>query len=345
MTWLDMAIKVLWSGISFLLIAGICFWLVSALLRRLRVRREREHAISIHHKANFRAFYYLAVEAPPQPALRFRLMAGNLPLVEVSRPAADVKVVAAPPAKAPKTTGKPAKTASPASSPLPHPAQQKIAEGGNKAMAKAGSLANMLGALAGLLPGGLGDGVRQQQEEIRQAQVQAASAAQAPQQAKQRVTVIQSESQKLGVKPPAAKQAAASPAASPSPSAVTVSPVVAQVEQVAGADAPQVNPVQHPFGEFYCVQTVELDPDQTLPLKLVISPAARQAPVGSFAYTLHLQAVPLEHFQEKIPVLSRRGAVHYAPVAAWRSFMPGFAGVLALLLGLLSWFYLLDLIW
>lgn len=332
------------SIFSFALIAGISYLLVSWLWQRLSVRHEREHQINIHHKANFRASYYLAVEAPQQPALRFRFMAGNLPLAEISQPAAaNARVVANSPVKV--AAGKPAKTVSAApATASSHPIQQQALEGTSKAVAKTGTFANLLGALAGLLPGSLGENARKAQEGVRQGQVKAAKAVQAPKQAQQRITVLQSESQKLGGANPAGARQAIPSAAKPTSSAVTSHTVDIQADETISPDTP-ANPIQHPFSGLYCVQTFELDPEQTLPLKLMISSATRQPPVGSFPYTLHLQVVPLENLQEKIPVLSRRGTVHYASVAAWRSFIPGFVGLLLFLICFFAWACLLVLIW
>jgi hypothetical protein len=116
------------------------------------------------------------------------------------------------------------------------------------------------------------------------------------------------------------------------------------VEDADSEDEP-VNKIQHPFGELYCVQTVELDPNQTLPIKLVISANKRLRPIGSFAYKLHAQVVPLERLQEKIPVLSSSGVVYYAPVAAWRSLLPLFAALFVFLFSLLIWFLLFAMFW
>lgn len=343
-------IKAGWSIVFFTLIAGILFLLVSWMRQRLRVRYEREHQINIHHKANFRSFYYLAVDAPQHPILRFCLMAGGLPLVEVPQPVIEeqLAVVSITPPKVAKTTEKPAKTVShtPASSSQPIGMGQKVTDSSSQAVAKTGTLANLLGALAGLLPGSLGESVKRRQEEVRQAQVTASKAAHAPKQAQQRMTVLQTESQKLGANSSPAKQPAAIPAAAKQTSSTIASAVIdtPQVDQSGSADAP-VNPLKHPFPGLYCVQTVELDPEQSLPLKLIISSTNGRPLIGSFAYNIHLQAVPLDHFQEKIPVLFRRGMVHFAPVSNLRSFISSFLSLLAFLLGLVFWFYLLALLW
>jgi hypothetical protein len=328
MNWFDIdtAIKGLLSFTAFLLVIGVFYLLGWWLWRILRVRQERKHTLNIQHHANFRAFYYLAVESP-ELGLRFQFLAGDKPLVEVVH-----LTTAAPEEKKAKTPA--AKTAQKSPSAI-----EGAVDSGKEVMVKVGIFANIMGMVASFLPGSLGAKIKERQEQVKQTQQKALATAQAPQDAKRRLDALQSESQKLGVKAPDVKLPAA---ASPSQGQRASGTPAHSAALEAGSPAQTVAP---PFEGLYCVQTVDLEPGQTLPIQLKIDALTRRRPVGSFAYTIHLQAMPAESLPEKLPHLSKRGTAHFASVAGWRFWMPGFSALLVFLLGLMSWLYLVAMIW
>ena len=147
---IDLSIKILFSMIVLLLLVTSLALLAGWLGRRLRVHRDREHHLNLHHRANFRAFYYLAVESA-EPALHFQFLSGNTPLVEVSRlvSVATVKMPVAP-----------SKGSTPQSVAVnriqPTAVAGKAMDAGKQVSQKAGALSGLMGAVAAILPGDLG---------------------------------------------------------------------------------------------------------------------------------------------------------------------------------------------
>jgi len=333
--WMGLATKILMSIISLLFVAGVSFVLAWWLWHKLLVKRDREHLIHLHHRANFRAFYYLAIESA-DPSLRFQFLAGKKPLAVVSppdnMPAVETKT------KAPVTKAQASTIASRSvGKPL---VPEKALKVGKQAAGKVGVFAGLLGALAGILPGSMGRKLKEQQEAARKVQMDSTKALQAPRDVQLKLDAVQKASQKLGVKVPAAQQPASS-----SVSVTGADSIPTSNSASSGSPVIPIGGAPHSFNGLYCAQTVDVEPGQTLPVTLRIGTRMRRYPIGSFGYTIRLQVVPAEPLQEKLHISSQRGTVNFAPVAVWRYWLPGFSSLLVALLGLLSLLNLALIIW
>jgi hypothetical protein len=190
-----------------------------------------------------------------------------------------------------------------------------------------------LGGLGNLLPGSLGNKLKSQGAAIRGVQTKALRTTQAPISAQRKVDALKREGGRVtggakgGGSTIRGKQA----------------PMGPQVRDAAVSKQHRraQTSTEHTTG-VYRVQTVEVDPGESLSLNLHIGSKKRRYPGGSFLYTIQSQQKPLESVDVEIPPVSSRGTVHFKSIAAWRYWLPLIISGMVVVMTLLSLIYYLT---
>lgn len=336
------------SGFIFIYLLNTIF--VPLLQAWFQTQVERAHSVQIHHKANFRAYYYIAVE-PLQPGFKFQLKAGEIPLAELPQTTEPDQPQPSPTTEAKSTkTQQPAKAADQNKNDKSAQISQQAIDAGNKAMVKVGILANMFGALANILSlvPGVGVFFRQNQENLRQGQEKIFHAAQAPKMTKQSLEALQADTYRLGgvqpVKNTPDKNTAQSTTVQPGSASFTLKQ--AEPVKFTGAIAEaSSSSSSRPYNGLYCVKTAELEPEQTISLKLIASPVSGKYQAGSFSYILHAQVMPTDPIEEKIKEISRHGLIHYKPIHLAQTALPALVYSLLGLTFALAYLFILSITW
>jgi pyruvate/2-oxoglutarate dehydrogenase complex dihydrolipoamide acyltransferase (E2) component len=339
MPFAEIALKIIFSSLAVLLVTSFSFLLILISNRLLRVRADRKHNIHIENRGNCRSIYSLGVSSE-DPGLRFSLFVKDVPLVKIQTPQPDAQEQAAPAQESPQAdspTPAPAKPAS-ASSAAPSVNTGTAVKSGQKAAAKAGTIASLLGAIGQLLPGSLGAGLRAQSARARDVQTNTSRAVQAPQTMQNQVGAVSKESGKL---------VGAKPANSSLPAQSTHSRPLTQTTAIAtspGASA-SARPAQARPASAYLVQTPELAPAQAFDLTLKIGAAKKRYPAGSFAYIIESQQFALDFPEANSAPVRRQGVVHFEKIGIWRYWIPAFTNLLVLLAGSAALILVIIRIW
>jgi hypothetical protein len=335
----EIVLKIIFSSMTFLLLAAFSFILILLSNRLLRVRADRKHSIQIANHGNCRSIYSLAISSD-QPDLRFSLFIKDVPLVEIQTAAPDAQEQATPaqantPADSPAPA--PVKTAN-AKPAAPSVNSDAAVKSGQKAAAKAGTIASLLGAIGQLLPGSLGAGLRAQSARARDVQTKTSRAVQAPQTMQNQVGAVSKESGKL---------VGAKPAKSSLPAQATHARPLTQTTAIAtspGASASS-QPAQARPASGYLVQTPELAPAQAFDLTLKIGAAKKRYPAGSFAYIIESQQFALDFPEANSAPIRRQGVVHFEKIGIWRYWIAPFTNLLILLAGSAALILVIVRIW
>lgn len=335
----EIALKIIFSSLAFLLLAAFSFLLILLTNRLLRVRGDRKHNIHIKNRGNCRSIYSLAISSD-EPGLRFSFFVKDVPLVEIQNINADAQEQAAPAQESSQVDSPapiPAKPAS-ASSAAPSVNTGTAVKSGQKAAAKAGTVASLLGALGQLLPGSLGAGLRTQSSHARKVQTNTSRAVQAPQTMQNQVGAVSKESGKL---------AGARPTTSSVPARTAHSRPLTHTSAAATSTgaAASAQPAQARPGSAYLVQTPELAPAQSFDLTLKIGTAKRRYPAGSFAYIIESQQFALDFPEASSAPVRRQGIVHFGKIGIWRYWIPAFINLLVLLAGIAALILVIMRIW
>jgi hypothetical protein len=339
MDWSQLVLKLLMTGIAFLILFSLCVALVIGLHRALSVKHERKHELKLTNRGNFLSLFYLSVTSV-EPALSFEFLLNGIPLA-AAPPLDDPELEVSEPAFSadPLSAGQPAKSASagPQKSDQKKPAlvPAGAVKGGQAVAAKAGGIASLLGTLGALLPGSMGSGLRSQSAALRETQSNTLSAVQAPVNAQRRVDSLQQESGRMaGVKP-----AAAPLQAKGSKPAVGSAAPRAQSVHSRLVGPRDVSPVE------YLVQTQPLEPGETLSLVLKIGSLKKRAPAGTFAYLVKSQQLPVEKLSgEPVPVL-KHGVVNFPRVEIWRYWLAPVTNTLIIATLLFASIFVFRMIW
>lgn len=323
MPWIELVLHLLFSAIGTLLIGLTGFLLALLFWRILRVKADREHAISLENKGNCRSIYYLEVKSP-EPSLRFTLLFNKLPLAAVYLPGETDELVESETAEnLPPQTGqsesKPASTISATSG------VDAAAKAGHSVASKAGQSASFLEQIGNLLPGSLGRKFKQQASVGRSIQTNSLRTSRAPQTFQRQVSALQPKGN--GKQPKVVdKQSVA-------------------VDRVAAASSPQQSKVSVSAEEYYSVQTPVIEPGQSINLSLRIGTHRRYYPKGSFPYTIEALPVNSDFPNAVAMPIIKNGTVHFNPVGMWRYFLPAFSTVTFILMTLTALLFLYRFIW
>ncbi len=360
---IQIILKLLLTGMAFLVLSIVCAALMILFSRILKVKRDREHVIYLTNRGNFISYFLLSVTSP-ENNLQFNLSLNGVPLVPVfiappapvaaAQPAVEQPVVEQPRASQPQ---KPAPATS-ANSDQKKPAinTDGALKAGQAAAGKVGGMAAFLGTLGDLIPGSLGSSLRTRSAALRATQGNALSTMQAPVSAQHDLDSLKQQSGKLAnVKPAAAGQMpakpavtsqAAQPAAQP-PAQNMAANVSGPLQTTSGAPVTPPRPVAEKIaapGE-YVVQTQPLEPGDSYSLVLRIGPQKKRYPEGTFGYTLKSLQQPVENLTgEPVPV-ARQGVVNFPHVAAWRYWLVPALNILFFTMLLFASFYLFRIIW
>jgi hypothetical protein len=335
MLWTQMVLKVLFTAISFIVLSGLCIFLVVRIQRALVVNNKREHVIKLTNQGNFTSIFVLTV-ASVEKMLSFHLTSNGVPLIPAP-------VLEFPAQAIPGQAGQAAARTAQKTGGQPGPNMGGALKGGQAVAAKAGLVATMLGTLGALLPGSLGSGLRAQSQALREAQTSTMAATQAPVNAQRRVEALQHESSKLGggqAKPASTntggKTITLSQPAS-QPAAAAASPL--QSSPSAPVAAPKATP------GLIRVQTPPLAPGAGLSLVLRIGSPRQHYPQGSFTYTLSSEQQPVEPLDGAAQPVTRKGLVHFPHIALWRYWLAPLFNFLAIASLLFSLIVIFRFIW
>ena len=340
MDWSQLALKVLLTGISFIILVVISVWLIVRIQRALVVKNKREHVIKMTNQGNFSSIFSLSVVSV-EKMLSFKLLLNDIPLmavpqIENSRPISAGQNMAQAGSLAQQNTDK-----------KPGANMSAAVKSGQAVAAKAGLVATLMGTLGALLPGSLGSNLRAQSEALRAAQSNTLAAAQAPVNAQRRVEALQQESGKLvGVKPTAST---GGPPQSKQPVAQSASSAAySQAVYFSSAAAKKAVP------GVYMVQTQPLDPGDGLSLVLRIGSPRQHYPEGTFAYTLSSQQLAVAALAGEQPnknqgialePVTRQGVVNFPHVDIWRYWLAPVTNLLVVATLLFTLIFIFRFIW
>lgn len=341
MDWSQQVLKVLSTGIIFIMLAAICILLIVRIQRVLAIENKREHMFKLSNQANFTSVFNLSVVSV-EKIFSFQILLNNIPLIVVPQQAE----VSQPLLAASSTTaaGQPAQNKTGDA----HTANRQIGtnnmkegavKSGKAVAAKAGLLASIMSTIASLLPGSLGSNLRAQSETLRQAQSNTQAAIQAPEDAKRKMEVLQQQSGKLaGTKP------TATISAPPKTQQPTARSDASSANSQAGYPHPKATKKAVPG--FYMVQTQPVDPGDSLSLMLRIETPKQRRLVGTFAYTLSSQQLPLEALggAEQSPV-TKPGVLHFPHIDVWRYWLAPISSLLVIAVFLFTATLIYRIIW
>ncbi len=343
MDWSQLALKILLTGILFIILAVICILLITRIQRWLTVENKREHIVKLSNQGNFTSVFNLSVVSVEQ-IFSFKFLLNDIPLIavpqtEISQSLSDD--VNTTPSEQPvqkNTTEKKAEIKADKKT----SAAGGLVKGGQAVAAKAGMLASFMSTLASLLPGNLGSNLRTQSETLRGAQSSAQTVAQAPVNAQRRAESLQQQGGKLsGAKPAATKTGNPPNVNVQQPEAHSSAPtfVHSQSERQMLTAARKVTP------GVYMVQTQPVEPGADLSLMLRIEALKRSRPDGTFAYTLSSQQLPVETLEGELPPVIKQGVLYFSHIHIWRYWLAPVVNLLVIATLLSTLIFIVRFIW
>jgi hypothetical protein len=366
--WTQLVIKVLLTGISFLILFIICELLVIRIHAALKVKTDREHVIKLTNRGNFPSVFQLSV-ASSEKQLGFGMSLNGIPLVPVpvvEEPLAEEPEEEVQPA-APAASQAPAgQTVRAAAASTAQPAADKkksavsaegAAKGGQAVAGKMGLAATILGTLGELLPGSLGKSFRANSTAVRDTQSKTISAAQAPVNTQRNLDSLKEETGKVAPQKPAAaaqpqpKSPAQPPAAFQPQASASNQPGAAPSQTLQNTQTPSVHskPIatkkEKALPSDYLVQTQPLEPGAAYSLTLKIGGLKRRYPQGTFAYTVKSLQMPRENVAGSAEPVVREGVVHFPRVGIWRFWIAPFTNILVMAIMLLIYILIFRIIW
>lgn len=340
--WSQLALKILLTGILFIILAVICILLITRIQRWLTVENKREHVVKLTNQGNFTSVFNLSVVSVEQ-IFSFNLLLNDIPLiavpqVEISQPlSADVNTA---PSEQPAQKNKAEKKAE-IKADKKTSAAGGVLKGGQAVAAKAGMLASFIGTLASLLPGSWGSNLRAQSETLREAQSNAQAATQAPIDAQRRVESLQQQGGKLSGVTPAAKTGNLPNVNVQRPEARSSAPASVHSQ----SERPMLTAARKVTPGVYMVQTQPVEPGADLSLVLRIEALKRSRPDGTFAYTLSSQQLPVETLEGEQPPVIKQGVLHFPHIHIWRYWLAPVANLLVIATLLSTLIFVVGFIW
>ena len=328
---LPIFLKIVLTVGAALTIFGIAVLVVILLVKRLRVKADREHVVKLINTGNCQSKYHLWAEST-EPELSFGFRFNQIPLAfveELIEEVVEESREAVPTKSDKKKEGK--KTVSKSGDAL---------KSGQAVAAKTGAAASLMGTLASILPGKMGAGLKSQAEAARNIQTETAKATQAPKAAQRKMDSLKQSSGKLGVKADVQKHQGSN--------------VQADEQDVfESAAQSEVSGMTHKVRKVVCksesgtvmVQTMEVGPGEKLAIALQIGKTKKRYPTGSFSYTVWSQQVAVDDRYESAEPVAKSGLVSFTPIGAWRYLLPGVCSVLVLLFALFGVISVIPLIW
>jgi len=325
MAWIEPVVRYALIGAGLLILIALYIFLMVRAYRALEVKADRSHSIKLTNQGNVRSVFRLMVESS-EPRLSFKFVHNGLPLIVVT----DEPVPETPETNQFTENQQGALQRKP---PSGHPLADinKAAQTGQNAAAKVGALASLLGALGSLLPGSLGNQLRTKGAGIRGMQTRTIQATQKPLSVQRKVEGFKLESGRLA-------------GDSSGGEALHINDQPAHRVSTGKAlivnSSPQKSKRGHHHGS-YCVQTIEVDPGESLALTLKIGAQKRRYPEGSFLYTIQSRQVPVAAADPGLSPVTTRGIIHFKPIPLWRYWLPIlFSGILVGLTFLSIFYYL-----
>ncbi len=332
MEWTLPVLKILLTGILFIVLSGVCILLVTRMQRTLTVENKREHVVRLSNQGNFTSIFTLSIASAEQ-MFSFKFLLNGIPLIAMPQvetfpaPSSDPGTTQSAPSMQDKTENMPRKAG---------PNVSGVAKSGQAVAAKAGQAASFLGTLASLLPGSLGSGLRAKSETLRQTQAKAQAAAKAPENAQRKVQSLQQQSGRLVAVAPAGS--AGSPPNIHRPATQSV-PAHSQTVESNITVAKKVVP------GVYRVQTQPVEPGGSLSLTLRVEASKRSRPAGTYAYTLSSQQLPVETLDGEEPPITTQGILHFPHVDFWRYWLAPVASFLVIAICMLTLIFVLRFVW
>ena len=340
-------LKLLLTGIAFLVLSIICVLLIVLISKVFRVKRDREHIIRLTNRGNFLSNFFLSVTSS-ESNLRFSLSLNGVPLVPIHmavEPPAGVSQPAAEQSR-PNQAQKPAPAAQ-TNTGQPKPAINAggALKSGQAAAGKVGALASFLGTLGDLIPGPLGSSLRARSANLTEKQGSALAAMQAPVTAGHNLDSLKQQSGQLAnIKPTAAGQAPSMSAAAPQSTAVTTSnPITAT--PVPATPQPSLAAKKIAAAGDYVVQTQPLEPGAGYALVLKIGPQKNHYPEGTFGYTLKSMQQAVENLTGEPVAVVKQGVVSFPHIAAWRYWLAPALNILLFTILLFVCVFIFKIIW
>ncbi len=184
MPMIELLLNILYSIIGAFLLGGICFLGATRLSRVLRVKADKEQAVSVQNQGNCNNLYYLEVKSP-EPLLKFTLLQNKTPLAAVYLPEEpDGSDQSQAEDNQKSGNGQPVNgVASKASA-----AENSLNHSGQAVSSAAGKAASLLEQIGNFLPGSLGKALKEHSATARGVQVKALRISRAPQKMKRQVT-------------------------------------------------------------------------------------------------------------------------------------------------------------
>ncbi len=334
MDWTLPALKILLTGILFIVLSGVCVLLVTRIQRTLTVENKREHIVRLSNLGNFTSIFTLSIVSVEQ-MFSFKFLLNGIPLIAAPQvetfpaPSSDPGTTQSASSVQDKTENMPRKAG---------PNVNGVAKSGQAVAAKAGQAGSFLGTLASLLPGNLGSGLRAQSETLKQTQAKAQAASKAPENAQRKVQSLQQQSGRLVAVAPAGP--AGSPPNIHRPATQSASaPVHSQAVESNITVAKKVVPGA------YRVQTQPVEPGGSLSLTLRVEASKRSRPAGSYAYTLSSRQLPADALDGEEPPVTRQGILHFPHVDFWRYWLAPVASFLMIVIFMLTLIFVLKFVW
>jgi hypothetical protein len=323
---LPILLKIGLTGVSVLVVCAVCWLVILGVLRLIRVKNQREHSIQITNQGNVPSTYHLST-ASRENWLNFRIFSNGVPLVELP--------TQAPPVSARRQARSASRQPGFPNTQAVGAQAQNLMESGKAASSTAGTAASLLGTIGSILPGSAGKALKEQSAAVRNVQVKTSHAIHAPEEAKTKMSAIQKDSSRLGIKGPGSGAAPRKDAQSvgmqpPAPAAFAGSPPV----QAA---------IPSRFG--YWVETSEVRPGESLRLTLQITPKSRNFKEGSYAYTLTSQQMAVQNVNKEAVPITRSAVVYLKPVAVWRYWLRLLISTACGALGLLALVFIVGSTW
>ncbi len=337
---LQIALSIVLTLLGLWLSVLIIRWLVSL----LRVDADQLHTLKLVNQGNAQCQYHLSVKTAA-PNLKFTLYADGLPLApvyeEIEEEVVDEKATALQEKMRSASPVAAANTSEESATRTAAPSADGALKAGKNVSVKSGIVANLLGTLGSILPGSLGASMKGAAGKARKVQSTSTKAMQAPKSAQRKMDSVKKSGGQLGVKADAAQSAGGNG------HKAGARQMHGRREQTEFSRPTRnvVKKIKRTVEKVGVVQTVDLNPGESLFLALAISKESRRYPTGSFGYSLESQPVPLNKRLGEAPLTMKKGLVHFAPIARWRYWMPGLGVSLYLLLLGTFFYYLYLFVW
>ena len=315
MEWSQVGRLILIGLVSAILIATYV-WLLMRLFRLLQPKRDRNHSLKLANQGNVPSIYQLTVESLDS-LFSFQLKFKDMPLIEVPEPVIFEELIDATNGSLSDNghlpDGLTEKQSQKNGSQKKSVDTGKAMQAGQALAGKAGTVASLLGTFGNLIPGSIGNKLKSQGAAARGIQTKTIRATQAPKSAQRKLDAVKREGGRMGggVK-------------------VDTGPARNQYEASTSTQGPTHRSTKYQTGKArrtaktgeIRVQTIEIDPGESIQLSLNIRSLKRRYPEGSYLYTIQSQQIPSVGYDYEIPPITTRGTVNFKSLPAWRHWFP-----------------------